>query len=117
MLEVMSQHLANYLSRLLVDGGSVLSCVIIPDYNRLYKLEQERMYLLSRRNIFKHVQQPALKCFAKDSYFNDVLLGIELAQLDHRIDLEMTKAIYSSQTAFVLLDSVSTVQRLTQAIQ
>ena len=117
MLEVMTQHLANYLGRLLDGSGSVVSCVIIPDYNRLYKLEQERMYLLSRRSIFKHVHQPAMKCFAKDSYFNDVLLEVELAQLDHKIDLEMTKKIYSSQTAFVLLDSVSAVQRLAQAVQ
>jgi hypothetical protein len=117
MLEVQSQHLANHLNRLMDGGGSVVSCVIIPDYNKLYKLEQERMYLLSRRNIFKYVQQPAIGCFAKDSYFKDLLLEVDLAKLDHQIDLEMTKKIYSSQTAFVLLDSVSAVQRLTLAIQ
>lgn len=114
-LDVSPENLEDHLNRMLDFHGRVLSCVLIPDYNRLYKLEQERMYNLSRRAIFRH-NKPAITLFASKQYLDDKDLRDKLDKIDYSIDQELTKEILSSTVGFVLLDSLSSVNYLRELL-
>lgn len=91
--------------------GKVLSCVVIPDYSKLHKLEWRYHYICMRYQMF-HNDPPLLRIFASKSYYKEDAHEKALDKIDAKVDQELCKDIKASNLAFIVFDKVSVAQKI-----
>lgn len=94
-----------------VDGksdGRVVNCVIIPDYNKAYEIELERLKLLAMYTAVQ-AHKPNLQFAMKKKYREEESFIKEKAKLESEIEEELQKDPGPSNLAFIQLDSPDSV--------
>jgi hypothetical protein len=91
--------------------GKVLSCVVIPDFSKLHKLEWRYHYTCMRYQMF-HGDPPLLRIFGNKSYYNEKQFRKALDQIDAKVDDELCRQIKASNLAFIVFDKVSVAKKI-----
>ena len=119
LVEYINQKIAQTAEELATSGTKksfcANSCVIIPDYGRLYKLERQRQHKMHRRDVVS-LHKPFFRCCLKKQYTDPHEMNKVMQQIDYRIDREITKELKASHFAFVTLNSMEAVHRLVCSI-
>lgn len=90
----------------------VLACVIMPDYSELLKYEIMRAELITGFKITKNQQGRFLSCILPKAFKNDREYQKKMKNIEFLVDKELTKLQIGSQSAFLVLDSLSSVLKL-----
>lgn len=90
----------------------VLACVVIPDYSKLLTYEIQRAELISGFKIMRNNQRRFMNCIVPKAFLNEKDYQIKMRNVEFQVDKQITRNQVSSQTAFLALDSLSSVLKL-----
>ena len=93
---------------------SVLTCVVMPDYSHLLANEIKRAELISGYSIMKGVSSRPLAWLVPKSFITDSEYNKNMRKLEFNIDNVLMREVVGSQTAFMALDSLSSVLKLSK---
>ncbi len=118
-LDLNPKRLNGYIKRRMLDAKEtckIYSSVVIPDYSKLVLLEIERDSMVSSHRIVNE-DVPLLKCLVPKHIMHKMYQNNKLKQLDYQIDLELTSNIKGTRTAFMVLDSLSSISRAKKILE
>lgn len=113
------RKLNGFLKQKLIDGkvnSKILSCVILPDYSTIAKLEIEKKNLEDNYRIISDCK-PWSTFFIPKYYLHMMYLKKKLREVDYEIDKEITKQLKGSKTAFVCIESLTSISYLKKALE
>lgn len=120
-LELDPKVLTALINSQLDDGMSgkkrVLACVVIPDYSGLLKCEIERAQLITGFKILKNNKRRVLNCIVPKAFINEGEYQKKMRNVEFLVDKEITKEQIGSQTAFMALDSLRSVLKLSSKLK
>ena len=109
-----NEALTQYFERIMKENqinGRVLGCIVIPDHHRLYWLELRYNNLFTRYSILCQ-KRILFKCFCKEAYRKPEAFQQERSRMEHEIEAELCKNVEGTTLAFVVFDSIWTVQQV-----
>lgn len=118
-LDINPKRLNGYIKRKLLDAKEntrIYSSVVIPDYSKLVLLEIERQNIVKTHSVVSE-NVPLLKCLVPKYILHKMYQNNKLNKLDFQIDCELATNIKGTRTAFVVLDSMSSITRLKKILE
>lgn len=89
----------------------------MPDYSQLLAKEIKRAELIVGHKIMRGVTSKPLTWLVPNAFINEREYNRRLRKLEFRIDNELAKECGGSQTAFLALDSLSSVLKLSKILK
>ena len=90
--------------------------MVIPDYSKLVLLEIERQEIMKKHSVVSE-NAPLLKCLVPKYVLHKMYQNNKLHRLDFEIDCELATTIKGTRTAFMVLDSLSSITRLKKILE
>ena len=109
-----TRKLVNYIQRQVRNIGletKVLSSLVIPDYSKLFELENKRADLIANHRMILE-NRPRFSCLVPSEISDVQVYKAKLKEIDYEIDLLLTQELKPSRTAFVTLDTLASVSFL-----
>lgn len=91
--------------------GDVKACIVMPDLSKLFEIDSKKEELLIRRFMFqRYPPASCLHCFASKSYLDQEAFEQQVHKYETESKAALSGKIVGTTTAFVVFDSIETLQ-------